>query len=248
MNAIEISVVTLFSRTQEEMSYDLKGLIIHSLRGRYRKPSRRQVLHDVTCSIQHGEKVGIVGSNGSGKSTLLKIICGILKPTVGEIAIEGRIAPLIELGAGFDPDLSVRENVIFYGVLLGLSKAKVLERLDAILDYAELADRADEPLKSLSSGMNARLGFAIATDEHPDILLLDEVLSVGDESFRAKSAARIQQLWSEHATIVVVSHELGFIEQQCERVLWLRDGTIALDGPPTEVLPRYLASFHPVAI
>ena len=248
MNAIEISGVTLFRRTQEEMNYDLKGLIIHSLRGRYRKPSRRQVLHDVTCSIQHGEKVGIVGSNGSGKSTLLKIICGILKPTTGELAIEGRIAPLIELGAGFDPDLSVRENVIFYGVLLGLSKAKVLERLDAILDYAELADRADEPLKSLSSGMNARLGFAIATDEHPDILLLDEVLSVGDESFRAKSAARIQQLWSEHATIVVVSHELGFIEQQCERVLWLRDGTIALDGPPTEVIPQYLASFHPVAV
>jgi len=244
MNAIDLCAVSLLRRTQEELNYDLKGLVIHALRGRYRKPTRRRVLDNVSLAIRHGEKIGIIGSNGSGKSTLLKIISGILKPSAGKLTIEGRIAPLIELGAGFDPDLSVRENVIFYGVLLGLSKAKVMERIPAILDYAELDDRADEPLKSLSSGMNARLGFAIATDEHPDILLLDEILSVGDESFRAKSAARIQQLWSEHATIVVVSHELAFIEQQCNRVVWLREGAVALDGSPQDVLPQYVASFH----
>ena len=243
-DSITLAGVDLFRRTQEEFGYDFKGMVIHALRGRYRAPKRRQVLRGVNLSVARGEKVGLVGANGSGKSTLLKVITGILQPTAGKVSINGRIAPLIELGAGFEPELSVQENVVYYGVLLGFSQAHMRERLPTILEFAELTDRAHEPLKSLSSGMNGRLGFAIATDSHPEILLLDEVLSVGDERFRTKSAARIQELWSEHATIVVVSHELTFLQQSCDRVIWLRDGSIVEDGDPETVVSHYRNMMH----
>jgi lipopolysaccharide transport system ATP-binding protein len=239
MNAIALKNVNLYRRTQEEFSYDLKRLILHSLLRRYRRPTRRRVLRDFSLEIARGDKVGIIGPNGSGKSTLLKVICGILEPTSGEVSVHGRIAPLIELGAGFDPDLSVAENVVYYGVLLGFARGEMERRLPGILAFAELEDRAVEPLKALSSGMNARLGFAIATDVHPEILLLDEVLSVGDERFRTKSQERMQKLWTEHSTIVVVSHDLDFIEVSCSRAIWLQDGTIAAQGPTREVIRAY---------
>jgi len=239
MNAISVVSGTLYRRTQEEMSYDLKRLIIRSMTRTYKPPVKRRVLDAISFSIERGEKVGIVGQNGAGKSTLLKVISGILTLTSGSVDVDGRIAPLIELGAGFDPDLSLRENIIYYGVLLGFSKAQMLSRVARILNFAELTDRANEPLKSLSSGMNARLAFSVATDEHPDILLLDEVLAVGDESFRIKSAARLQELWSEHSTIVVVSHQLDFVTSQCDRALWLLDGRIVADGRPAEIVAAY---------
>jgi ABC-type polysaccharide/polyol phosphate transport system ATPase subunit len=230
------------------MAYDLKRLLLHSLTNRYRKPRRRRVLHDVNISIERGEKIGIIGPNGSGKSTLLKVICGILPPTDGRIAVHGRIAPLIELGAGFDPGLSVVDNIVYYGVLLGFRESAMRGRIRSILDFAELEDHANEPLKALSSGMTARLGFAIATDVHPDILLLDEILSVGDESFRSKSNARMLQLWTEHSTIVAVSHDLSFIEQSCERAIWLQDGAVAQAGDPREVTQAYRASVQSDAL
>jgi ABC-type polysaccharide/polyol phosphate transport system ATPase subunit len=237
--AIDVESGTLFRRTQEEMSYDLKRFILHTLARQYKPPGRRKVLDAVSFSIMRGEKVGIIGENGSGKSTLLKVVSGILGLTSGSVSVHGRIAPLIELGAGFDPDLSLRENVIYYGVLLGFTKSQMQQRVARILEFAELSDRANEPLKALSSGMNARLAFAVATDEHPDILLLDEVLSVGDENFRAKSARRIQALWSEHATIVLVSHDLDYIGSQCDRVLWLHQGHLVADGDPADIIPQY---------
>jgi ABC-type polysaccharide/polyol phosphate transport system ATPase subunit len=240
--AINVDNGTLYRRTQEEMAYDLKRLILHSLTRKYKPAARRRVLDSVGFTIQRGEKVGIIGENGSGKSTLLKVVSGILDLTKGSVSVHGRVAPLIELGAGFDPDLSLKENVIYYGVLLGFTKVQMLERVQRILDFAELADRANEPLKALSSGMNARLAFAVATDEHPDILLLDEVLSVGDENFRAKSAARLQTLWNEHSTIVLVSHQLDFVAAQCNRVLWLRQGRVVADGNPAEIIPQYVQS------
>ncbi len=246
MTAISLAKVNLFRRTQQEMSYDLKRLIFRSLTQGYKRPQRRHVLIDVSLRIEQGEKVGIIGANGSGKSTLLKVATGILPPTSGKVKVRGRIAPLIELGAGFDPDLSVAENVHYYGVLLGFTRAEMDDRVKRILEFAELTDRAAEPLKALSSGMNARLGFAVATDSDPDVLLLDEVLSVGDERFRAKSSARMQQLWSHHATIVVVSHEMEFIAQSCNRVIWINAGSIIADGTPPEVIPAYRASFAPV--
>jgi ABC-type polysaccharide/polyol phosphate transport system ATPase subunit len=193
----------------------------------------------VASSLRSQERVG---ANGSGKSTLLKVICGILRPTSGRVFVDGTIAPLIELGAGFDAEMSVVDNVIFYGILLGYSRGEIAARVDSILRFAELADHADEPLKTLSSGMNARLGFAIATEQRPDILILDEILSVGDESFRQKCAKRIATFWDNESTIIAVSHDLHFIRTQCERAIWVDHGEIRMDGPAADVADRYLES------
>lgn len=210
MEAIRLDNVSLIRRTQEEFSYDLKKTLLSFLEGKYRKPSRRCVLDNISLVIEAGEKVGIIGSNGSGKSTLLKVICNILEPTRGKVRVKGNIAPLIELGAGFDSDMSVVENIILYGVMLGFGEQEMRRRIPEILEFAELEDYISVPVKALSSGMVARLGFAIATDIQPDILILDEVLSVGDESFRNKSKQRIEKFWQDHATILLVSHDLNF--------------------------------------
>jgi ABC-2 type transport system ATP-binding protein len=237
--AVEMSGVTLWRRTQEEFHYDLKRLVFALLQRKYRAPQRRRVLHDVNVSIRRGEKLGIIGANGSGKSTLLKVIAGILKPTSGSVRVNGAIAPLIELGAGFDADLSVIDNILYYGVLLGRKREVMHDRIDAILDFAELEDHAHEPLKTLSSGMVARLGFAIATDVRPEILILDEVLSVGDEAFRRKSSERISRFWDAHSTILVVSHDPGFIQKQCETAILLDSGRVVQHGSAGDVIQAY---------
>jgi len=231
--------VSLWRRTQEEFHYDLKRFIFSVIRGRPGKPHRRRVLHDANLAVQPGEKIGIIGANGSGKSTLLKIVCGILTPSKGTVITHGSIAPLIELGAGFDQELSLVDNIIYYGLLLGVERRKMKEHLDAILDFAELQEYRNEPVKTLSSGMTARLGFAIATEFRPDILILDEVLAVGDESFKRKCRERIDVLWDEHATIIVVSHDLDFVVRACDRALRLDKGEIACDGAPYEAVLRY---------
>jgi len=242
LEVIRLDQVSLWRRTQEEFSYDLKRTILTILEGKYRQPPRKQILDRITLTIEAGETVGIVGSNGSGKSTLLKLICGILKATSGRVDVRGRIAPLIELGAGFDSDLSVRDNIVLYGVLLGFSRAQMLERAQQILAFAELEDCAAMPVKALSSGMTARLGFAIATDVRPDILILDEVLSVGDEAFRNKCARRLESFFQGQATVLVVSHNLDFMVQTCSRVVWLNRGRIEMIGKPYEVVEKYKTS------
>ncbi len=241
---IRLDQVSLYRRTQEEFSYDLKKTLLSFLEGKYRKPSKKLILDKVDLVVNAGEKIGIIGSNGSGKSTMLKLICGILKPTTGNLWVKGEIAPLIELGAGFDPDLSVRDNIVLYGVMLGFSRKEMKERVFSILDFAELQDYTFAPVKSLSSGMSARLGFAIATDVQPDILILDEVLSVGDESFKNKCQKRIDKLWDHHTTILVVSHGLEFIQQSCERAIWLDRGKIRFAGSTEETISHYLESVH----
>ncbi|MFM7574046.1 MAG: ABC transporter ATP-binding protein [Snowella sp.] len=241
---IRLDQVSLYRRTQEEFSYDLKKTLLSFLEGKYRKPSKKLILDKVDLVVNAGEKIGIIGSNGSGKSTMLKLICGILKPTTGNLWVKGEIAPLIELGAGFDPDLSVRDNIVLYGVMLGFSRKEMKERVFSILDFAELHDYTFAPVKSLSSGMSARLGFAIATDVQPDILILDEVLSVGDESFKNKCQKRIDKLWDHHTTILVVSHGLEFIQKSCERAIWLDRGKIRFAGSTEETISHYLESVH----
>ena len=241
---IRLDQVSLYRRTQEEFSYDLKKTLLSFLEGKYRKPSKKLILDKVDLVVNAGEKIGIIGSNGSGKSTMLKLICGILKPTTGNLWVKGEIAPLIELGAGFDPDLSVRDNIVLYGVMLGFSRKEMKERVFSILDFAELQDYTFAPVKSLSSGMSARLGFAISTDVQPDILILDEVLSVGDESFKNKCQKRIDKLWDHHTTILVVSHGLEFIQQSCERAIWLDRGKIRFAGSTEETISHYLESVH----
>lgn len=239
---IRLHEVSLWRRTQEEFSYDLKKTIFSVLEGKYRTPAQKLVLDNINLNIESGEKVGIIGANGSGKSTLLKLICGILQPTTGTVRIRGKIAPLIELGAGFDTELSVLDNITFYGVMLGFSSQEMKERAKSILEFAELEDYALVPVKGLSSGMTARLGFAIATDVQPDILILDEVLSVGDESFRHKCQQRMDSFWQEHITILVVSHSMDLIRQSCHRAIWLDRGNLKLVGKAQEVIDAYLGS------
>ena len=239
---IRLDNVSLWRRTQEEFSYDLKKTILSFLEGKYRKPATKLVLDRINLTIEAGEKIGIIGLNGSGKSTLLKLICDILQPTLGTVKVKGSIAPLIELGVGFDSELSVVDNIIFYGVMLGFSRQEMKERVNLILEFAELEDYALVPVKGLSSGMAARLGFAIATDVQPDILILDEVLSVGDESFKNKCQKRMDNFWKKDITILVVSHSTELIKQTCHRAIWMEKGRIKLIGQAKEVIDAYLSS------
>ena len=242
MEVIRLDQVSLWRRTQEEFSYDFKKTVLSIIEGKYRQPAKKLVLDKINLVVESGEKVGIIGSNGSGKSTLLKLICGILQPTSGSVRVRGNIAPLIELGAGFDPEISVIDNIILYGVLLGFSRAEMRERSRLILEFAELEDYAMIPVKALSSGMAARLGFAIATDVQPDILILDEVLSVGDESFKNKCKQRIEKFWNANATILVVSHDLNFVRQSCSKILWLSKGELKFLGDPSQAVEFYVST------
>jgi ABC-2 type transport system ATP-binding protein/lipopolysaccharide transport system ATP-binding protein len=240
MEVIRLDSVSLWRRTQEEFSYDLKKTLLSVVEGKYRQPAKKLVLNNVNLVVDKGEKIGIIGANGSGKSTLLKIISGILKPTTGNVRVRGQVAPLIELGAGFDPDISVMDNILLYGVLLGFSRTEMKARARYILEFAELEDYALVPVKGLSSGMVARLGFAIATDVQPDILILDEVLSVGDEGFKNKYKQRMDQFWDDHATVLVVSHDLEFVSTSCKKAIYLSQGNIKFAGDSQEVLDYYL--------
>lgn len=242
MEVIRLDQVSLYRRTQEEFSYDLKKTVLSFLEGKYRRPAKRLVLDGIDLVIESGEKIGIIGANGSGKSTLLKVICGILQPTRGRVWVKGQVAPLIELGAGFDYEISVMDNIVLYGVLLGFSRADMLKRAKSILAFAELEDYAWIPVKALSSGMTAKLGFAIATDMQPDILILDEVLSVGDEKFKNKCRQRIEKLWNPDATVLVVSHDLQLIRQSCQQAIWLDRGKVKFCGNVAETVEYYLNS------
>jgi ABC-type polysaccharide/polyol phosphate transport system ATPase subunit len=240
MEVIRLNQISLWRRTQEEFTYDLKKTVFSFLEGKYRKPAKKLVLDRIDLVVEAGEKLGIIGANGAGKSTLLKAICGILQPTSGEVRVRGKIAPLIELGAGFDAEISVMDNIILYGVLLGFSRQEMITRASSILEFAQLQEYASVPVKALSSGMVARLGFAIATDVQPDILILDEVLSVGDESFKNKCKQRIEKFWDADATVLVVSHDLEFIRQSCQNAIWLDKGKVRLVGKAVRVVESYL--------
>ena len=245
--AITLDGVTLTRRTQEEFHYDLKRSLFRAFTMRKSRVHRRTVLSGVSLHVAHGEKLGIIGPNGSGKSTLLKVIAGILKPTSGTAIVNGSISPLIELGVGFDAELSLVDNIVYYGVLLGHPEALVRKHVDEILDFAELSEYRKEPTKTLSSGMAARLSFAIATEFRPDIILIDEVLSVGDERFRRKCEARINRFWDERSTILLVSHDMNTVSQMCDRVIWIDHGSIRFDGPFPQAMQLYLSTIPSVA-
>lgn len=240
---ISLSDVSLERRMRDDRSRDLKRTVIDLARGRYAKPETRMVLKHISLEVGAGERVGVIGANGAGKSTLLSIIAGVLKPTSGVISIRGSVAPLIELGAGFDPDLSVFKNVMLYGVLLGSSRERMFERASDIIAFAELNDYSHALVKTLSAGMVARLGFAVAADVEPDILLLDEVFAVGDERFKKRSRSRIEALWARGTASIIVSHDLGLIIETCDRAICMGDGRIAFNG-----LPRAATRFYSDAI
>ncbi len=197
---------------------------------------------DVSLKIRAGEAWGIIGTNGSGKSTLLKAISGILKPYKGSISVSGSIAPLIELGAGFDPNMTARENIFLNGCVLGHSEKYMKEHFNEIVDFAELWDFLDSPIKNYSSGMRARLGFAVATMVKPDILIVDEILSVGDYKFRQKCEQRMNEMLSEGTTLLYVSHSIEEIKRLCEYALWLEKGVAKMSGDALTVCSAYMES------
>lgn len=196
-------------------------------------------VREASVKIKKGEVFGIVGTNGSGKSTLLKMISGILKPTYGKVIIEGTIAPLIELGAGFDGELTARENIYLNGAVLGYQKKFIDEHFDRIVDFAEIHEFLDMPIKNYSSGMVARIAFAIATVIKPDILIVDEILSVGDFMFQQKCENRINELMEGGTTVVIVSHAIEQIERLCDRVMWIEKGDVRMIGETAEVCEAY---------
>jgi len=201
---------------------------------------RIHALRGVSLSVGPGESVGLLGRNGSGKSTLLSLVGRIFLPSSGKLEVRARAAPLLELGAGFHPDLTGRENIELNGVILGLSRDQVRRRQDEIIDFAELSEYIDAPLRNYSSGMQTRLGFSIAVHTDAQILLVDEVLAVGDEAFQEKCFARIRRFMEEGKTILFVSHEMQDVQRVATRVVWLEDGRVRADGDPAELIPLYL--------
>lgn len=205
---------------------------------------RFRVLDRLTFSVREGEVLGIIGSNGAGKSTLLKLISGILTPTEGSMQVRGKISPMLELGAGFDIDLTAKENIFLNGAILGYSEKYLKEKYQEIVDFSELHDFMDVPLRNFSSGMVMRLAFSIATLVEPDILIVDEILAVGDAKFQNKSYERMRELMSGGATVIMVSHSIAQIRTLCQRVIWLKDHMIHMEGPSALVCDCYEAEIN----
>ena len=201
-------------------------------------------LKNVHFEVKRGESWGIVGSNGAGKSTLLRLVCGIIAPDTGSVWVNGSISPMLELGAGFDPELTAGENIYLEGALLGRSKAYMRERYDEIVEFSELHDFLDMPIKNYSTGMRARMAFAIATVVKPEILIIDEVLAVGDAAFQRKCASRIHEMLQSATTLLLVSHSSSMIEQLCEKAIWLRKGEVVMSGNSREVCAAYAEHYQ----
>lgn len=201
-------------------------------------------LHEVDLEIYPGELFGVIGRNGAGKSTLLKVVAGLLHPAQGKVVVRGNVSPLLELGAGFHPELTGRENVYLYATLLGMRRDEIDARFDDIVDFAELWDFIDAPLRTYSTGMSARLGFAVATSRQAEVLLVDEVLSVGDVQFQAKCVQRMQIFRDQGATILFVTHDLDAVREQCDRAAWLEDGQLAACGAVNQIVDAYLQALH----
>lgn len=247
--AIALHEVSVRFRVPSRRIPTLKEWAIRRLTSRFQYEDFRG-LDGVSLAVDTGRSLGIIGANGAGKSTLLRVIAGILQPTAGEVAVRGRVAPIIELGTGFDQELSGRENVFFNGALLGRSRGEMRERFEKIVAFAELEDFIEAPLRTYSTGMVARLAFSVATAVDADVLLLDEILSVGDGAFIARCKERIASFRRAGVTILFVSHDMEAVRWLCDEALWLRDGRIAAHGPVAEVTAAYcewLSGDHPSA-
>ncbi|WP_395849529.1 ABC transporter ATP-binding protein [Cystobacter fuscus] len=244
MDAIVLrDVVKSFRKSTIRGEYTtFKSELVRWLRGQRRQQQPDTVieaLRGIDLTIPRGKTVGIVGRNGSGKSTLLKLITGIYSPTSGSVEINGRISALLDLGAGFHPDFSGRENILINGVILGLSRTEIRERMDEIIAFSELGEFIDEPVRTYSSGMYMRLAFAVATHVDPEILIIDEILAVGDEHFSRKSLQKMTDFQKAGKTIVLVTHDLGTLERWCDLAAWIDGGRIREVGPPAEIVRRY---------
>ncbi len=241
---IKINDVSMRFNLGIEKNFSLKLFFINMFNWKKRKETKKNkkefwALKNVSVDVKKGEVVGFIGSNGAGKSTLLKIVAGVMKPTKGSVEKYGNICPMIELGAGFDMDLTAKENIYLNGAILGYSKEFLDEKFDEIVEFSELQDFLDVPVRNFSSGMVARLAFSVATIVDPEILIVDEILSVGDIAFQQKSETKMRSMIEGGTTVLFVSHSLAQIEKLCDRVVWLENGTVKKIGNPKQICEEY---------
>ena len=237
--ALRVNDVSICFNLSKEKVDNFKELFIKKLKGEKLRFNEFWALKDVSFELKKGERLGILGLNGAGKSTLLKVIAGVYKPTKGSVQRYGHMAPMIELGAGFDPNYTGRENIFLYGSVLGFSKEFLMSKYDEILEFSELGEFIDVPIKNYSSGMKARLGFSIATVVEPEILILDEVLSVGDAKFRKKCEKKMKKMFDHGVTVLFVSHSLAQVKRLCNKAIILEHGQLIAKGDIDDVLEIY---------
>lgn len=237
---IKINEVSMKFNLGIEKDSSLKQFFVDTFSGKKKKKQEEfWALKDVSFNVEKGEVVGLIGSNGAGKSTLLKVVSGVMKPTKGQVEVKGIISPMIELGAGFDANLTARENIYLNGSILGYSKKFLDEKFNEIVEFSELKDFLDVPVKNFSSGMTAKLAFSIATIVNPEILIVDEILSVGDIKFQEKSKNKMMEMIKGGTTVLYVSHSLESIQDLCTKVIWLKHGQIVKIGNPKETCEEY---------
>lgn len=236
--ALLLEGVTLRYRIPREVVVTFKEYALRKLQGRM-EHNTLVAVRDVSFAVEPGESVGVIGANGAGKSSLFRLIARVRRPSAGRLVVRGRVAPLLELGLGFHGDLTGRENIVLQGTLLGFSRREMTDRTAHIASFAELEEFLDAPVRTYSTGMAARLAFAVATDVDPDILLVDEALAVGDERFRAKCRDRMASLRADGRTFLLVSHSLADVKESCQRAIWIAEGQVVRDGPAAEVCAAY---------
>ena len=238
--ALKVEDISIRFNLSKEKVDNLKELLIKKIKGETIRFNEFWALKNINFELQKGDRLGILGLNGAGKSTLLKVITGVYKPTTGKVTRNGHIAPMIELGAGFDPNYTGRENIFLYGSVLGFSRSFLEEKYDEILEFSELGEFIDVPIKNYSSGMAARLGFAIATIVRPDILICDEVLAVGDYAFQQKCERRMSEMRKNGTTLLYVSHSIDSVKSVCDHALWLDKGVVRMSGDVETVGNAYM--------
>lgn len=240
--AISVNHLTMEFKITKDKIDTLKEYVIRTLKRNKKEKQKVRVLDDITFNVHKGERMGILGFNGAGKSTLLKILAGIYEPTYGNITINGKIAPLLELGAGFDKNYTGKNNIYLNGAFLSMTEDFIESKYDEILEFSELGEYINYPVKNYSSGMRAKLGFSIATLVNPDILIIDEILSVGDIKFRKKSSAKIKSMMEEGVTVLLVSHSINQIREICDKCIWIENGHLVMEGDVDEVCDAYVKS------
>jgi ABC-type polysaccharide/polyol phosphate transport system ATPase subunit len=236
-NAIEVKNMTKYFNVYSDKANTLKEKLLFWKRG---NKEIRTVLRDINVEIKKGETVALIGTNGSGKSTLLKLMTKIIYPSAGMVETRGKLTSLLELGAGFHPDFSGRENIYFNASIFGLSKKEIDQRLEEIIRFSELEEFIDNPVRTYSSGMYMRLAFSVAINVDADILLIDEILAVGDQHFQDKCFAKLEELRDSNKTIVIVTHSLDSVKKLCNRAIWIKDGNVEMDGKTDLVIEKYL--------
>lgn len=242
-NIIEVSNVSVRFNLEQEKTDTIKEYLLKLVKGQLHF-NEFYALRDVSFNVERGDSLALIGTNGSGKSTMLKLIAGVLYPSRGKVSVKGSIAPLIELGAGFDIDLTARENIFLNGAVLGHSRAYMKKHFDEIVDFAEIEEFIDVPVKNFSSGMVARLGFSIATQVRADILVVDEILAVGDFLFQQKCYKRMEEMLSGGTTLLFVSHDAEMVKRMCRRAVWLNDGVMMDIGEAAAVCDKYRAAME----